>query len=455
MKAVISLLALAGLASAENWTDWIKNLGHDTYAYPLWIQAQQTKCVCRWAEIAGGSRKPHCTNAGVDVSWRAAITANDDLDFCTAKAWLLDHMPEFDRHYLPGSVTVNGSSMLDDTVAFALMSDRAAAWSGEIPLQVKLAYVLPYASYHEARSNWRPLFFAKFFPIVANATNVSEALGRLVAPNEFTRWAGHYWAGSDAQPPASGAGYTIEWGSSTAPPVVAPLDLVAWGYGSCSAWATMLSYVARAVGVPARQAGTPCWNSVGGGGVDYRGRAATNPNVSLCWAGGSADRGHGGGFLNNHNWAEVWLPGPERGAGGEWQHINVPPASKAPDQGLCGAFDPAHGCGFDAGAPAGHECDGVRGGPGAAMADHEIFAVTWAAETGAHEGGPVVDVAGLALSDGTAASPLVWSPRLSSPLGEPLRSVGLRVVNRTDAYRCKPTAPGATPGGRARPQIGA
>ena len=32
----------------------------------------------------------------------------------------------------------------------------------------KLAYVLPYAAYHEARQNWRPLFFAKFFGKLAN-----------------------------------------------------------------------------------------------------------------------------------------------------------------------------------------------------------------------------------------------------------------------------------------------
>lgn len=35
------------------------------------------------------------------------------------------------------------------------------------------------------------------------------------------------------------------------------------------------------------------------------------------------------------------------------------------------------GCGYDASAPAGHECDGVHGGPGAAMRDHEIIAATW------------------------------------------------------------------------------
>ena len=30
----------------------------------------------------------------------------------------------------------------------------------------------------------------------------------------------------------------------------------------------------------------------------------------------------------------------------------------------------------------------------------------------------------------------VWAPRLASPLGEPLKSVGLRFINRTASYRC-------------------
>ena len=91
-----------------------------------------------------------------------------------------------------------------------------------------------------------------------------------------------------------------------------------------------LRYTLRAVGVPARQAGTPCWNSEYSG-VDYRGLASENENVRLCWHGGSAARGHGGGFLNNHNWVEYYDP-----ADGAWHFVNVPPGTKAPDAGLCG-----------------------------------------------------------------------------------------------------------------------
>jgi hypothetical protein len=79
------------------------------------------------------------------------------------------------------------------------------------------------------------------------------------------------------------------------------------------------------------------------------------------------------------------------------------------------------------------------------MRDHEIFAVTWSKEgapaPSVDDGGPVLSVAGRSLTDGvTPLTPLVWAPQLSSPLGTQLRDVGLRVVNRTSFYRCKPSA---------------
>ena len=86
---------------------------------------------------------------------------------------------------------------------------------------------------------------------------------------------------------------------------------------------------------------------------------------------------------------------------------------------------------------------------GSASADHEIFAASWSLPGdsdgddndggggGCFDGGPVVDSGVLALSDGTPVSPLVWAPRLASPLGVPLQADGLRFVNRTATYRCR------------------
>jgi hypothetical protein len=334
----VAAVAVAAVAAppAGEWVGWIDSLGHDNYSYPWWITEQIKACDC--APAASVTAAAECVERGKAVDWRASIAASraasgaGELTFCLAKAWLIDHMPTFDKHYLPGSVTVNATSMLDDNIAFTLMADRAAPWSGTVSLEHKLTYTLPYASYHESRQNWRPLFFAKFFSVVADAATAEEALERLIDPNVFLNWTGHYWPSSPQQP-RGGDGYQIEWSSSTSPPIVAPLDFVAYGYASCSGWATLVScvravsfgggvfleeeneeqeecallddalaaltpllhlrarrallpplrrYIARAVGIPARQAGTPCWNSAYLG-VDFRGLAAENCECSFMY----------------------------------------------------------------------------------------------------------------------------------------------------------------------------
>jgi hypothetical protein len=141
--------------------------------------------------------------------------------------------------YLPPSVTVEGASMLDDNVAFWLMAENATRFGKSIPDKIKMAYTLPYATFHEARSNWRPLLFAKFFQLVVTATTTAEAIAMLAGPNHFTNWTGFVW---DDKPAGGGPNprYAVQWGSSTAPPVISPTDFVAYGYGSCTAWSTLL-----------------------------------------------------------------------------------------------------------------------------------------------------------------------------------------------------------------------
>ena len=59
------------------------------------------------------------------------------------------------------------------------------------------------------------------------------------------------------------------------------------------------------------------------------------------------------------------------------------------------------------------------------------------------DGGAVVDAAGWKLSSGEAVSPLVWAPNLADAYGAPLQATGLRFVNRTAWYRCKPSTSAA------------
>lgn len=177
------------------------------------------------------------------------------------------------------------------------MALNASKFAGVLDRKLLLPYVLPYANFHEARVNWRPLLFEKLFKRVENSENSVDAMSRLAAPNAFVNWTGELWP---ASPTLSGS-YSLEWSSSTSPPVISPWDFAAYGYGSCSAWSTLLTYAARAVGIPARQTGAPCWND-----LEFKGLAKDNPNVSLCWHGGASggaapknSNPTGGKWLNN------------------------------------------------------------------------------------------------------------------------------------------------------------
>ncbi len=109
--------------SPPDWKSWLSGFGHDTFQYPQWVKDEMNNCTCIFSGThvlpiaschTGALMVP---KQMVPVDWRLA----DVMDYCTAKAWLLAHMPPFDQQYLPPSVSVDGRSMFDDNIAFALM----------------------------------------------------------------------------------------------------------------------------------------------------------------------------------------------------------------------------------------------------------------------------------------------------------------------------------------------
>lgn len=301
--------------------------------------------------------------------------------------------------------------MLDDNLAFALMAWNASSLWPRPPMEVVYPYFLPYASYHEARTNWRPPFFAKFFRLVEGLKTSQEVVDALITENvRLMNWTAFRWPGYSGK--SIGSYELGPFASGSTPPVVAPADFLTYGYGSCTAWAKFLANALRSVGVPAREVGSPCWNT----GI-FAGLATQNPNVSQCWHGGTREVS-GSQYLNNHNWVEYWDNVQQT-----WRFLDVATSSSSEDTWFCKKYQQGCDCSSNAGS---------------AMQDHDILAPTWSVsgDESIH-GGPIVDVgSSLRLSTGEAVSPLVWSPHLTSPLGLPLKDVGLRVVNRTDFYRC-------------------
>ena len=103
------------------WTDWIAGLGHDTYAYPLWITEQPAASVpLRRHTLAATSQHDLLRPAASRLAEFGRPSAIARLVHCQdVRGCWMEHMPELDLHFLPNSVTVNATSMLDDVIAFS------------------------------------------------------------------------------------------------------------------------------------------------------------------------------------------------------------------------------------------------------------------------------------------------------------------------------------------------
>ena len=92
-----------------------------------------------------------------------ASRADDDYEF------LVKHMPEKDR----GTVS---EEYLRANVELAQEARRNAPWRDTVTDEIFREYILPYSSIGEDADNWRPLFRAKFWPLVKNCKTTGEAV---------------------------------------------------------------------------------------------------------------------------------------------------------------------------------------------------------------------------------------------------------------------------------------
>lgn len=162
-----------------------------------------------------------------------------------AAAFLLEHMPEVDREALDSAFLIHH---LDG--AFAARAEFP--WARNVPEEIFLNDVLPYAVFDETRETWRGDFLAKGRGLVKDArtaTDAAQALNR----GFFDLIQVHYDTGRKA-------------------PNQSPSESIASGKATCTGLTILLVNACRAVGVPARAAGTPLWAN-----------------------------GRG-----NHTWAEIW-----------------------------------------------------------------------------------------------------------------------------------------------------
>lgn len=219
---------------------WIQGLALALLALPPGMaQAGHPRepALARALEDAGENRP------GLERALREAPAEHRD-----ALAFLLAHMPRQDLRSL-------GPGFLLDNAALAYEAWTTAPWGPGIPREVFLNDVLPYASLTEPRDGSRGRLREIALPLVAGCrtpAEAAEALNRTL----FTR-VGVVYGNRDVRADA------------------APLDSMARGQATCIGLSILLVAACRAVGVPARIAGTPAWTS---------------------------GRGNGG----THEWVEVW-----------------------------------------------------------------------------------------------------------------------------------------------------
>lgn len=159
--------------------------------------------------------------------------------------YLVRYMPE------PDLKTLDADFLLEN-VDYAYRAWRESPWHAEVPQEIFLNDLLPYANINERRDRWRKDFYERFRPWIADAKSASEAaaiLNQKLFPAVNVRY-------STKRPKADQS----------------PYESIDAGLASCTGLSILLIDACRAVGIPARFVGIPLWTDRSG----------------------------------NHSWVEVW-----------------------------------------------------------------------------------------------------------------------------------------------------
>jgi predicted esterase len=151
-----------------------------------------------------------------------------------AATFLVEHMPEADRAQLD-------AAFLSENLELALQAREAFPWAQAVPEDIFLNDVLPYAVLDETREAWRADYYEKAAAIVKDAETLTEA-AQLLNRDFFDDIKVHY-------------------SRKRKHPNQSPAESAELGKASCSGLSIILVDACRAVGIPARVAGTPLWTN--------------------------------------------------------------------------------------------------------------------------------------------------------------------------------------------------
>jgi dienelactone hydrolase len=151
--------------------------------------------------------------------------------------FLLEHMPASD-------LTSLKAEFLLENLSLAYKARRESAWGKDLPEDVFLNDVLPYANINERRDSWRKEFHDRFWPIVKDEKSPGLAGAKL---NQ-----------------AIFKELNVKYSTKRRRADQGPRESMESGLASCTGLSILLIDACRACGVPARFVGTPLWTDNSG-----------------------------------------------------------------------------------------------------------------------------------------------------------------------------------------------
>ncbi|WP_372806509.1 transglutaminase domain-containing protein [Pontiella sp.] len=151
-----------------------------------------------------------------------------------AAAFLVEHMPAADRAQL-------SADFLLENLELALKARETFPWAKAVPEEIFFNDVLPYAVLDETREAWRADYLETASAIVRDAKTATEA-AQLLNRDFF-----------DA--------INVHYSRKRKRPNQSPNESAELGKASCTGLSIILVDACRAVGIPARVAGTPLWTN--------------------------------------------------------------------------------------------------------------------------------------------------------------------------------------------------
>lgn len=147
-------------------------------------------------------------------------------------AFLIANMPDSDLKHIKADYLLSNTNL-------SYKARKEIAWGKDIPEEIFLNNVLPYANVDEKRDEWRQKFYDMCLPIVKECKTPSEAALKL---NQVLF-----------------KDLNLKYASDRGHPNQSPSESIDTGKASCTGLSIVLSDACRSVCVPARLVGTPNW----------------------------------------------------------------------------------------------------------------------------------------------------------------------------------------------------